>query len=116
MMSPTGSDVSVCTKVSKDSFTVTYIRCTTCYAQADGNRPSAVSEETPTSELLPCLVMQLSVDTGCRSRYVLPHVKMGYCSSPTQRDDYSIKPDRYKLKSPNILLDGAKLEYVENAK
>ena len=26
------------------------------------------------------------------------------------------KPDRYKLKSPDIVLDGAKLEYVENAK
>ena len=34
-------------------------------------RPSAVSEETPTSELLPCLVIQLSVNTGCRSRYVI---------------------------------------------
>ena len=36
-----------------------------------GRRRSAVSEETPTSELLPCLFMQLFVDTGCRSRYVL---------------------------------------------
>ena len=26
------------------------------------------------------------------------------------------KPDIYKLKSPDIVLDGAKLEYVENAK
>ena len=26
------------------------------------------------------------------------------------------KPDRYKLKSPDIVLYGAKLEYVENAK
>ena len=26
------------------------------------------------------------------------------------------KSDRYKLQSPDILLDGAKLEYVENAK
>ena len=44
------------------------------YVQADETRPSVVSEETPTSELLPCLVIQLSVNTGCRSRYVLsPH-------------------------------------------
>ena len=70
-MPPTGSDVSVCTKVPKDSFTVTYVRCATCYVQAEGDRPSAVSEEMPTSELLPCLVMQLSVNAGCRSRYVL---------------------------------------------
>ena len=39
--------------------------------QADETRPSAVAEETPTSELLPCLLMQLSVNTGCRIRYVL---------------------------------------------
>ena len=67
----TGSDVSVCTKVSKDSFTVMYVRRSACYVQADGTRPSVVSEETPTSDLLPCRVMQLSVNTGCRSRYVL---------------------------------------------
>ena len=42
-------------------------RCT----QADETRPSAVAEETPTSELLPCRHMQLCVNTGCRIWYDL---------------------------------------------
>ena len=42
-------------------------RCT----QANETRPSAVAEEMPTSELLPCLLMQLCVNTGCRIWYDL---------------------------------------------
>ena len=87
----------MCTKVSKDSFAVTKVRRPTCYVLADGTRPSVVSEVTPTSDLLPCLAMQLSVTTGCRSRYVLSQVKMGYCSSPIQRDDYSVVISSWRL-------------------
>ena len=41
------------------------------HVQADRTKPSAASEKTPTSELLPCLAMQRAANTGCRGRYVL---------------------------------------------
>ena len=46
----------------------------------------------------------------------MPPITILFLTEKSQYDCIVFKPDRYKLKSPDILLDGATLVYVENGK